>query len=76
VAVEPERYLRAKATAVSARSAVRITIVDGTAGAISLPDAGFEIESCDRFLFQPCLMAKLVAPHILGRARRPVADQR
>ncbi len=154
VAVEPERYLRAKATAAAARSPVRITIVDGTAGAIPLPDAsvdaavaslvlcsvadqgaalaelrrvlrprgelrfyehvaadnprwlrlqqrmdrvwsmfaggchvarhtedaisaaGFEIESCDRFLFQPCLTAKLVAPHILGRARRPVADQR
>ena len=32
--------------------------------------AGFEIESCDHFLFQPSWTAKLAAPHILGRARR------
>lgn len=32
--------------------------------------AGFNIETCDRFLFQPCLGAKLAAPHIIGRARR------
>lgn len=33
--------------------------------------AGFEVEECDRFLFEPCVLAKPVAPHILGRARRP-----
>jgi ubiquinone/menaquinone biosynthesis C-methylase UbiE len=33
--------------------------------------AGFEIETCERFPFQPCVTAKLAAPHILGRARRP-----
>lgn len=33
--------------------------------------AGFEITELERFLFQPCWMSKLSAPHILGRARRP-----
>ncbi len=32
--------------------------------------AGFHIEECERFLFQPCWVAKLAAPHILGRATR------
>lgn len=36
----------------------------------SIRDAGFQIEDCDRFLFQPCLPARLSAPHILGSARR------
>ena len=33
--------------------------------------AGFEIESCDRFDFQPTLTHAPVKPHILGVARRP-----
>ena len=33
--------------------------------------AGFQVEECERFLFEPCCLAKPVAPHILGRARRP-----
>jgi SAM-dependent methyltransferase len=33
-------------------------------------DAGFTIEEVEHLLFQPCLTAKLAAPHILGRARR------
>lgn len=33
--------------------------------------AGFEIETCHEFLFAPCFIAKLVAPHVVGRARRP-----
>lgn len=33
--------------------------------------AGFEIESCERFLFPTCTLGRLAAPHILGRARRP-----
>ena len=33
--------------------------------------AGFRIEACDRFLFQPCCLARAAAPHILGVARRP-----
>ena len=32
--------------------------------------AGFEIETCERFVFRPRLAAQLSAPHILGRARR------
>lgn len=40
-----------------------------TAAAITA--AGFVIDDCDRFLFQPCGLAKLSATHILGRARRP-----
>lgn len=39
-----------------------------TAGAIR--DAGFTIERLDYFLFAPALVEKLVAPHILGTARR------
>jgi ubiquinone/menaquinone biosynthesis C-methylase UbiE len=148
VAVEPERYLHAKAAQAAADATVRVTLVDGTANAIPLPDAsvdaavaslvlcsvpdqlsalaelrrvvrpggdmfveaqlaaenprwsrlqqrldpvwswfaggchvtrhteeaisaaGFDIESCERFLFQPGAAAKLAAPHILGRARR------
>lgn len=33
--------------------------------------AGFVIESLRRFLFEPSFMAKPVAPHVTGRARRP-----
>ena len=32
--------------------------------------AGFEIDEQERFLFQPCWMSRLSAPHILGRAHR------
>ena len=149
IAVEPESYLRARAREAADRTALRVAIVDGTAGALPLDDAsvdagvaslvlcsvrdpatalaelhrvirpggdlrfyehvvadderwarrqrrmdpvwtrfaggchldrdtssviarsGFEIIDCDRFLFQPCVLAELSAPHILGRARRP-----
>ena len=37
----------------------------------AIRDAGFVIDDHERFLFQPCRMAKLTAEHILGRARRP-----
>lgn len=37
----------------------------------AITEAGFDIETCERFLFQPCCIARLAAPHILGRARRP-----
>ena len=40
-----------------------------TASAITA--AGFDIESCDEFLFAPTWVARFVASHILGRARRP-----
>lgn len=33
--------------------------------------AGFIVDECEQFLFQPCLPAKLAAPHILGRAHKP-----
>lgn len=32
--------------------------------------AGFIVDECEQFLFQPCLAAKLAAPHILGRAHK------
>lgn len=32
--------------------------------------AGFVVDECEQFLFQPCLAAKLAAPHILGRAHK------
>ena len=35
--------------------------------------AGFIIDECEQFLFQPCLPAKLAAPHILGRAHSPLS---
>lgn len=35
--------------------------------------AGFIIDECEQFLFQPCLPAKLAAPHILGRAHSPMS---
>lgn len=151
VAVEPEPYLRAKAQEAGTRALVPVTVVDGTADALPLPDAsidagvvslvlcsvpdqqtalaelfrvirpggelrfyehvgaedprrarlqrrvepiwsrfgggchltrateesirqaGFEIEACDRFLFEPCWVTKVAASHILGRARRPGA---
>ena len=38
--------------------------------ATAIRDAGFDIVDCERFLFQPCFLAKLAAPHILGRAIR------
>ena len=31
---------------------------------------GFEVERQRRFLFQPCFMARPVAPHVIGLARR------
>ncbi len=34
--------------------------------------AGFVVDEYEQFLFQPCLPAKLAAPHILGRAHIPV----
>ena len=37
----------------------------------AIGDAGFVIEDHDRFLFQPCWMARFTAEHILGHARRP-----
>lgn len=33
--------------------------------------AGFDIETCRRFEFRPCLLAAPVAPHVVGMARRP-----
>ncbi len=33
--------------------------------------AGFIFDEYEQFLFQPCLPAKLAAPHILGRAHKP-----
>lgn len=35
--------------------------------------AGFIIDECEQFLFQPCLPAKLAAPHILGMAHKPMS---
>ena len=35
--------------------------------------AGFIVDEYEQFLFQPCLLAKLAAPHILGRAHIPVS---
>ena len=33
--------------------------------------AGFELERCRRLTFRPCSMIAPIAPHVLGRARRP-----
>jgi len=33
--------------------------------------AGFDIESSHRFRFVPCCVARPVAPHVIGTARRP-----
>src|SRR6202035_4302440 len=43
-------------------------LIKETVAAIS--DEGFEIETCERFLFTPNFPSKLAAPHVLGRARR------
>ena len=32
--------------------------------------AGFVVDECEQFLFQPRLVAKIAAPHILGRAHK------
>lgn len=32
--------------------------------------AGFVVDECEQFLFQPGLVAKIAAPHILGRAHK------
>jgi ubiquinone/menaquinone biosynthesis C-methylase UbiE len=39
--------------------------------ATAIREAGFALESCERFSFRPTLVAAPVAPRILGRARRP-----
>lgn len=35
--------------------------------------AGLIVDEYEEFLFQPCLLAKLAAPHILGRAHSPTS---
>jgi SAM-dependent methyltransferase len=148
VAVEPEPYLRERATETARHAPVKVVVVEGTAEAIPLDDesldagvaslvlcsvrdqaaalaelrrvirpggelrfyehllaqdarwarrqrradriwswfaggchltrqtgdairqAGFNVEACERFLFEPGWPSKLAAPHILGRARR------
>lgn len=35
--------------------------------------AGFIVDECEQFLFEPCLPAKLAGPHILGRAHHPTS---
>ncbi len=37
----------------------------------AIEEAGFVIESCEQFKFQPALIAIAARPHILGTARRP-----
>jgi ubiquinone/menaquinone biosynthesis C-methylase UbiE len=37
----------------------------------AIAEAGFAIGECRRFRFRPSVLAAPVAPHILGRARRP-----
>ncbi|MEO5975124.1 MAG: class I SAM-dependent methyltransferase [Ilumatobacteraceae bacterium] len=32
--------------------------------------AGFIVDDCEQFQFQPCFVAKLASPHILGRAHK------
>src|SRR5262245_58149283 len=149
IAVEPEPYLRTRATEAGVHARVAVTVMDGTADRVPLPDesvdagvvslvvcsvpdqatalaelrrvirpggelrlyehvaatsprwaqwqrrvdpvwtrvaggchlnrdtsaaiehAGFEIVELDRFLFQPCWLSRLSAPHVLGRAYRP-----
>jgi ubiquinone/menaquinone biosynthesis C-methylase UbiE len=36
----------------------------------AIEQAGFTVDRCEHFLFQPCLTAKLSAPTILGNAHR------
>jgi len=38
----------------------------------SIQAAGFVVDQLEQFQFEPCLPAKLAAPHILGRAHIPV----
>jgi ubiquinone/menaquinone biosynthesis C-methylase UbiE len=42
VAVEPESYLRKKAVAEAARAPVTVTVMDGSAGRLPLPDSSFD----------------------------------
>ncbi|MGI8334584.1 class I SAM-dependent methyltransferase [Actinomadura scrupuli] len=42
LAVEPEPYLRARATAAAADAPVRISVADGTAGDLPAPDGAFD----------------------------------
>lgn len=42
VAVEPERYLRVRATEAAARASVPIRVVDGTASSLPVEDAAFD----------------------------------
>ena len=37
----------------------------------AIEGAGFEVEACDRFRFQPSPLMIPVAPHVIGTARRP-----
>ena len=38
---------------------------------VAIEAAGFQAVTTRRFLFQPCLITRPVAPHVIGRARRP-----
>jgi ubiquinone/menaquinone biosynthesis C-methylase UbiE len=42
VAVEPEAYLREKATAAATRAPVKVTVLTGTADQLPAPDGGFD----------------------------------
>ncbi len=46
VAIEPEPYLRAKAVLAAARTPLSITVADGLAEALPLPDASFDTAVC------------------------------
>jgi ubiquinone/menaquinone biosynthesis C-methylase UbiE len=63
VAFEPEPYLRARATEASRRAQVPVTVLDGTAEAISLPDGSMDAGAASLVLCsvadQPTALAEL-----------------
>ncbi len=74
VAVEPEPYLRERARAAATRAPVRVTVLEGTAERLPLPDAG-----CDAAV--ACLMLCSVSDQALAlaelrRALRPHGELR
>lgn len=65
LAVEPEPTLRAAATAAAARASVPVTVVDGLAEDLPLPDA-----SVDAAVFSLVLCSVSSVPRALAEARR------
>ncbi|MCW3065852.1 MAG: hypothetical protein JWN32_3024 [Solirubrobacterales bacterium] len=72
LAVEPEPHMRMLATEAARGAPAPIRVVHPNRDTeAEIHRAGFAIETIDRFDFRPTPVDALVAPRIVGSARRP-----